>query len=98
MLAALASFPATKALDPDPFPRHSLRHPVYAAPLHFGFETASNNIAGKIVVITGATAAWARPPHESLGAGGRMVLGARRAERLQALADDLTRPAARHWP
>ena len=40
MLAALASSPATKALDPDPFPRHSLRHPVYAALLHFGFETA----------------------------------------------------------
>ena len=40
MLAALASSPATKALDPDPFPRHSLRHAVYAALLHFGFETA----------------------------------------------------------
>ena len=26
----------TKALDPDPFPRHSLRHAVYAALLHFG--------------------------------------------------------------
>src|SRR4249919_549770 len=31
VLAALASSPATKALDPDPFPRHSLRHAVYAA-------------------------------------------------------------------
>ena len=41
MLAALASSPATKALDPDPFPRHSLRHAVYAALLHFGFETAA---------------------------------------------------------
>ena len=41
MLAALASPPATKALDPDPFPRHSLRHAVYAAQLHFGFETAT---------------------------------------------------------
>ena len=40
MLAALASSPATKALDPDPFPRHSLRHAVFAALLHFGFETA----------------------------------------------------------
>src|SRR5207342_1266842 len=40
VLAALASSPATKALDPDPFPRHSLRHAVYAALLHFGFETA----------------------------------------------------------
>ena len=43
MLAALASSPATKALDPDPFPRHSLRHAVYAALLHFGFETAQAN-------------------------------------------------------
>ena len=41
VLAALASSPATKALDPDPFPRHSLRHAVYAALLHFGFETAT---------------------------------------------------------
>ena len=40
VLAALASSPTTKALDPDPFPRHSLRHAVYAALLHFGFETA----------------------------------------------------------
>src|SRR5271166_1827538 len=43
VLAALASSPATKALDPDPFPRHSLRHAVYAALLHFGFETAPAN-------------------------------------------------------
>jgi hypothetical protein len=43
VLAALASPPATKALDPDPFPRHSLRHAVYAALLHFGFETALSN-------------------------------------------------------
>ena len=40
MLAALASPPATKALDPDPFSRRSLRHAVYAALLHFGLETA----------------------------------------------------------
>src|SRR6516164_7341817 len=33
--------PATKALDPDPFPCRSLRHVVYAALLHFGLETAS---------------------------------------------------------
>ena len=48
VLAALASSPATKALDPDPFPRHSLRHAVYAALLHFGFETAVQ-MPGKIV-------------------------------------------------
>jgi hypothetical protein len=35
VLAALASPPATKALDPDPFPCRSLRHAVYAALLHF---------------------------------------------------------------
>src|SRR6516164_8876985 len=35
VLAALASPPATKALDPDPFPCRSLRHVVYAALLHF---------------------------------------------------------------
>jgi len=40
VLAALASPPATKALDPDPFPSRSLRHAVYAALLHFGLETA----------------------------------------------------------
>ena len=40
MLAALASPPATKALDPDPFPCRSLRHAVYAALLHFGLESA----------------------------------------------------------
>jgi tetratricopeptide (TPR) repeat protein len=40
VLAALASPPATKALDPDPFPCRSLRHAVYAALLHFGLETA----------------------------------------------------------
>ena len=42
LIDALASSPATKALDPDPFPRHSLRHAVYAALLHFGFETAGD--------------------------------------------------------
>jgi hypothetical protein len=40
VLAALASPPATKALDPDPFPCRSLRHVVYAALLHFGLESA----------------------------------------------------------
>jgi hypothetical protein len=44
VLAALASPPATNALDPDLFPHHSLRHAVYAALLHFGFETAGGLI------------------------------------------------------
>jgi hypothetical protein len=42
VLAALASPPATKALDPDLFPCRSLRHVVYAALLHFELETASH--------------------------------------------------------
>jgi hypothetical protein len=40
VFAAPASPPATKALDPDLFSHLSLRHAVYAALLHFGFETA----------------------------------------------------------
>ena len=51
VLAALASSPATKALDPDPFPRHSLRHAVYAALLHFGFETAIIKIIKKCLYL-----------------------------------------------
>jgi hypothetical protein len=43
VLAALASPPATKALDPDPFPCRSLRHAIYVALLHFGLETAIDN-------------------------------------------------------
>jgi hypothetical protein len=49
VLAALASPPATKALDPDPFSRRSLRHAVYAALLHFGLETAKPYIGGEDV-------------------------------------------------
>src|SRR5207342_195252 len=44
VLAALASPPATKALDPDPFPCLSLRHVLYAALLHFGLETAKEKL------------------------------------------------------
>ena len=70
LLAALASPPATKALDPDPFPRHSLRHAVYAALLHFGFETAMviNGASNRILYLVapgragllGALAAFSR--------------------------------------
>ena len=42
MFAALPSPPATKALDPNLFPRLSLRHAVYADLLHFGLETAKD--------------------------------------------------------
>ena len=44
VLAALASPPATEALDPDLYSRHSLRHAVYAILLHFGVETADGLI------------------------------------------------------
>jgi hypothetical protein len=40
VVAALALPSATKALDPDPSPCHSLRHAVYAALSHIGLETA----------------------------------------------------------
>jgi hypothetical protein len=49
VLAALASPPATKALDPDLYSRHSLRHAVYAILLQFGVETAG----GLIQVVIG---------------------------------------------
>jgi len=55
VLAALASSPATKALDPDPFPRHSLRHAVYAALLHFGFEMAILITSSRFVACLRAT-------------------------------------------
>ena len=48
MLAVLASPPATEALDPDLFPRRSLRHVVYAALLHFGLETAPENLRATV--------------------------------------------------
>jgi hypothetical protein len=44
VLATLASPPATKALDPDLYSRHSLRHAVYAILLQFGVETAGGLI------------------------------------------------------
>ena len=64
VLAALASSPATKALDPDPFPRHSLRHAVYAALLHFGFETANCDAAdhpGDTQLSSNARTTWLWP-------------------------------------
>jgi NADP-dependent 3-hydroxy acid dehydrogenase YdfG len=55
----------------------------------------SNNINGKVIVITGASSglgeAAARLLHTQ---GARLVLGARRIDRLQQLADELNGPAA----
>jgi NADP-dependent 3-hydroxy acid dehydrogenase YdfG len=52
----------------------------------------SNNIEGKVVVITGASSGLGEATARLLSAqGATVVLGARRADRLQSLADQLTR-------
>jgi hypothetical protein len=55
--------PATKALDPDPFPCRSLRHAVYAALLHFGLETAQQiGVTCRICIIGGRDRYCCQPP------------------------------------
>ena len=52
----------------------------------------SNNIEGKVVVITGASSGLGEAAARLLSAEGAIVvLGARRADRIEALADELTR-------
>ena len=51
----------------------------------------SNNIEGKIVVITGASSGLGEAAARFLSPeGASIVLGARRVDRIQSLADELT--------
>jgi NADP-dependent 3-hydroxy acid dehydrogenase YdfG len=54
-------------------------------------DNNSNNIAGKVVVITGASSGLGEATARLLSAqGASVVLGARRIDRIQSLADELT--------
>jgi NADP-dependent 3-hydroxy acid dehydrogenase YdfG len=51
-----------------------------------------NNIAGKVIVITGASSGLGEATARLLSAqGATVVLGARRIDRIRSLADELTR-------
>jgi NADP-dependent 3-hydroxy acid dehydrogenase YdfG len=59
-------------------------------------QTDDTNIVGKVVVITGASSGLGEATARYLaGRGATVVLGARRAERLQTLVDEITRTGGR---
>jgi len=61
-----------------------------------GGVAASDNIAGKVVVITGASSGLGEATARHLsGLGAAVALGARRADRIGSLAEELTRKGAR---
>jgi NADP-dependent 3-hydroxy acid dehydrogenase YdfG len=56
----------------------------------------SNNIEGKVVVITGASSGLGEATARHLSTqGAHVVLGARRVDRIQSLVDELTRGGAK---
>ena len=55
----------------------------------------SENVSGKVVVITGASSGLGEATARTLAAeGATVVLGARRTDRIEALAEELTRSGA----
>ena len=59
---------------------------------HPGVDIMGNNIAGKVIVITGASSGLGEATARLLSAqGATVVLGARRIDRIRSLADELTR-------